>query len=331
MRVLGLLLTLVMCSELAAAPSPARVLAALGKIALPAVVWCWGCGSAVADGYIDDYLDVTQISVGISDTKDSSYGDGLLAITALLNDTHTDDLHFANYVRGQLFHGTDKDLERQTFPQLETRLLHIYRPTKFADRHAAMTLNFIGYDYHNLGAYQSDGFTSSHLHWLGMGTPTFGIDIGVGDLGFVRSGEFQQKHMTEWAGPEADFSHVIFLETYANLSSAYFSQLDFLHPVIFSIGGEQRRTIFGDIDLLDNTDGDFTAIWERLRAEVEIIHRHEDAPLDTGLSLSIELSLFRQRLNAMRENGRSFSQRTNGHLVKFTLTIYGGYAAHLGQ
>lgn len=335
----------------------------LREVARPALVWCWATACALTTGAADAELtsrvslgtaftdyDFSQIFVskrgfiddgGFSDDTWHGFIDGAVAFDYI----QSSDGVFA--VGGRL-HG--KFVVSDAYQHVSALRL---RPFSFNAPINWLDVSLIGYDYLDLRSYQHGGFTARQVHLLGLETPFLGISVGIGDTtdpvlrtaSEDTAAEFQHEALEAWAGAGASITHGVFVDTYVNLSSAYFDTIAFLlQPVIVSIGAEQARADDGAIALPDGSDGEFTAIWERLFGKVEL-------PLYEGeqnsLHLGVELSFCRQRLDAEIEGAilnaartctglihlkqqypdikltgsRSFSQRSDGKQILLLLTL----------
>ena len=295
--------------------------AALRKAAHPALIWCWAtaCGIASSDA---DLTPNSHLSVGAALTEHRSL-QGVIEGTLGLEYEQRDDIASGGYLHSTLVGGEDY----RRFSELRARIGCLYALPDYtaAGQHELVALSLGGYDYLDLRSHQPDGFVAGHLHLVGVESPVFGVNIGLGGSydpypASIHVGTFQQEDLEAWAGAEAGFSHELFIEAYAGLSSAYLDPLAFLEPLVVSIKIEQARTVYGDVHRLsDGGDGDFTAIWERLSGRVEV-PLHEGEHL--SVNLDIELSLHRQRLNAELEGKGHFSRRTAGKQIALLLTLH---------
>ena len=96
--------------------------------------------------------------------------------------------------------------------------------------------------------------------------------------------------------------------------------------VDFGIKVEQLRSILGGIHLNNdnNTVGDFTAIWEAVTADIvwTIFSDNPNRPYkESTINLVIEGSLYRQRLNAKIDGGKTFSQNEIGKSLEIKVKL----------
>ena len=206
-----------------------------------------------------------------------------------------------------------------------------------------LTSTRLGFDHYDMRSFEladdTDGFVVSHLHLIGVEfplsihrykpvfiskskvTPKFSSKVGAGGLGLVKTGIFSQADLEAWAGDEADFSYSFFL---TNSIGVYIRPMqDGIDVGRLGLGFkvEQMRTLRGDIDFTDGTDGSFTAIWESAQAEVEItLLDYNDS--DDIWKLGVDLTFFRQLLDAESDAGKHFLQRKNGRRIRFALSKY---------
>ena len=183
-----------------------------------------------------------------------------------------------------------------------------------------VSLSSVGFDYYDKRSFALDGgtegFRAGHLHWMGLDSPILISKVGVGSLGLVNTGWFEQDDLEAWAGDEAEFSYWFFLTNGINVA------LQRRHSD-FSFGLKilQSRTVKGDIDFADGTDGDFGAIWEIATVDAELSflkkYWHEG-----DVRLGAAVSAFRQRLNANDETGGKFSQRKSGVRIAGHMGFY---------
>ena len=215
--------------------------------------------------------------------------------------------------------------------QLNTYLYYLYGSSNGAnganyseDHLFTLALSGGGLDHFDFRALEleddTEGFTARHLHWMGFESPFFSTRVGVGDLGLVKTGLFRQADLEAWAGEGADFSYLFFLTNAFGIRAQPLRNGSDPGPVGISLDVEQMRTLRGDIDFLDGTDGGFTAIRESLRGEIEFVLYDEGG--GGGWALGVEASLYRQRISATAEDGRDFSQNKSGKRVQLNLTKY---------
>ena len=185
--------------------------------------------------------------------------------------------------------------------------------------------SMLGLDHFDFRAFElednTEGFAVSHLHLMGVEFPFFLTKIGVGNLGLIETGSFSQADLEQWAGVETDFSYLLFLTNTLGIDVQPMQNAQRPGPIVLSFDIEQMRTLRGDIDFPDGTDGGFTAIRESVRAGIEfILYAGEYGRSE--LSLGVEASTYRQRIDATAENGKKFSQHKSGRQVQVKLTKY---------
>ena len=180
---------------------------------------------------------------------------------------------------------------------------HLIRDT-ILDGELPLLVTSTGYDYFDFRADdlggEIEGFTAHHVHLYGVETPVFSSSIGIGDLGFAKLGNFSQADLNYWAGDNADLSYILFHR--GSLGIRWMPS----ERWAFNVDARQLRTIGGDIDFTDGTDGNFTAIWEEIALKSEF-----DIHLDQVRMVG-ELRFYRQRIDADDEIGNSFSSRQDG-------------------
>ena len=179
-------------------------------------------------------------------------------------------------------------------------------------------LTVAGVDYYDKRSFDledgTEGFKTAHLHWMGFDSSFVILKVGVGSLGFVKTGEFEQADLEYWAGDGADFSYVFFVTHGFGVA---------LQPsdsrLSLGVKALQSRTLMGDIDFADGIDGDFVAIWESAEADLEwSLTKGSDADVRLGIGASI----YRQRINADAATGERFSQNKKGHRIQGHLALY---------
>ena len=180
--------------------------------------------------------------------------------------------------------------------------------------HSEFALTAAGFDYYDKRSFELDdgteGFRAGHLHWMGVDSPLLISKVGVGSLGFFDTGWFKQADLEAWAGKEAEFSYWFFLTNGIGFA---------IQPPYSPLGLEvrvlQSRTIKGDVDFADGSDGDFVALWESAKA-----HAHIDPFF--GIRIGVVASAFRQRLSADAATRKKFSQNKNGHRITGYMSLY---------
>lgn len=182
----------------------------------------------------------------------------------------------------------------------------------FADHHATRRAE---------SEEDTDGFVVSHLHWMGIESPFFSSKVGVGDLGLVKTGLFRQADLEAWAGDGADFSYLFFLTNSIGVNINPMENGVDAGPLNLGFKIEQMRTLSGDIDFADGTDGSFTALWESAQAEFEIT-LFSDRYAYNVVKLGADLAVFRQRIDAESEAGKHFSQHKNGGQFSIAIRKY---------
>ena len=264
-----------------------------------------------------------ELSLGVGSHPGHGFVDG----TMILVDNGSSDDHETSV--GYLHGLATLDGDGMRLQELNTYIFYNYMlpyGTTYAETHNLM-LEFtkLGFDHYDMRSFDladdTDGFAVSHLHGIGLVLPLLATKVGVGSLDLVKTGLFKQADLEAWAGNEADFSYLLFL---ANSIWLHFRPMqdgiDF-GPLDFNFKVEQMRTFRGDIDFADGTDGDFTAIWESAQAEVEVTLLDYNNS-DDILKLGVDLTVFRQRLDANANAGKRFSQRKNGKQIRFKLSKY---------
>ena len=187
-----------------------------------------------------------------------------------------------------------------------------------------LVLTAVGFDRHDMRGFElgddTEAFAVKHLHGIGFESPIISSKVGIGDLGLVETGTFQQADLEEWAGDGADFSYLFFLTNSIGGTVRQSSNGSRSHVTRLSFKIEQMRTLSGDIDFADGTDGDFSAIWESFKVEFGLSNKdhYNQRVLH---ELIIDWSAFRQRL-AASAGGRSFSQNKIGLRVGLRVTSY---------
>lgn len=182
-----------------------------------------------------------------------------------------------------------------------------------------LALTSAGYDYYDKRSFEltegTEGFRTGHLHWMGIDSSFLITKVGVGNLGLVKTGWFEQADLEAWAGDGAEFSYWFFLTNGIGIAAQP-------RDGQLSLGAKilQARTLRGDIDFADGTDGDFVAIWESIEADVEFSLLDGDPYND--VRIGIAASFYRQRLSAGGEMREELSQRTNGHRLLVGLGFY---------
>ena len=181
-----------------------------------------------------------------------------------------------------------------------------------------LALTGAGYDTYDKRSFELDGgtegFAAGHLHWMGLDSPIFISKVGVGSLGFVDTGWFEQADLEAWAGDGAEFSYLLFL------TNGIGFELQPRHSLL-GVGVKvlQSRTIKGDIDFADGVDGNFVALWESAEAKAELIFTN-DSPV--AARLGVTAAAFRQRISADAETGEKFSQRKGGYRIAGHVSLY---------
>ena len=195
------------------------------------------------------------------------------------------------------------------------------------------------YDYRTHALTQDDGFVIEQLHIVSLETPysLFSYELGVGDLGFVKTAKFQHAGLEKWAGEKSDFSYILFNqvkvgiklplwgEKKSNWSEEedwygydYHNNSERLRTATSAFGGVHfvyGSTGFGDIDLPDGTDGSFSASRKAINAEIDLFLPHTSEHVD-NLSVRLDGSLYQQDINAKLDNGDKFSQSTQGLVIR---------------
>ncbi len=242
------------------------------------------------------------------------------------------------YLHTQAVH----DGEDWHFPRLHVYLMYDYGvpyPMSYADGQAIKAeISQWGYSYYDFRAHrlandETEGFVTHHLHLWSLGLlPMFRSSFGLGDLGVVETGSFAQSDLTAWAGDEADFHAVLwhhgslefrFRSFWGDLQFDIASDYPLLYyatskepppPIDFGIKVEQLRSLFGDIDLPDAGDGGFTAIWEAVTADI-VLTLFSGERREGSLSIALEGSVYRQRIDGEIDGGKSFSQNVRGRRI----------------
>ena len=179
-----------------------------------------------------------------------------------------------------------------------------------------------GYEFYDKDSYEltddTQGFKVEHLYWQGLESPFLIMKAGVGKLPF-KVGRFEQADLQAWAGKNAEFSYWFYLTN--GVGFEFQSESSFL-----SFGAKilQSRTLGGDIDFADGTDGNFVAIWEILEADAEISFSGESDNFHADMRLGLVGSVFRQRINGNieTEEKEKFSQRVNGARIRVFVAFY---------
>ena len=246
---------------------------------------------------------------------------------------------------GYLDFKANYDGEQMRLPRLETYLTYSYALPyymSYADGHKIRgAISSLGYEYYDHSTYELDdaeteGFVAHHIHMFGVHFPMFGSNFGLGDIGYAKTGGFEQADLEAWAGDDARLSFVFFHRGYLqlrwrSLRAAYFSATDD-HPHVFyeresaddvlpidvGIKAEQLRTLFGNIEKKNGEEGDFTAIWESILADVRL-QIYSGYARNDGLFLVGEFEAYRQRINAQLEEGGAFSQQASGKRITLKL------------
>ena len=174
------------------------------------------------------------------------------------------------------------------------------------------------------------GFAAEHFHLLGWENFLGESNIGLGDIGFVNFSAFKHEGLEEWAGAGADFSYISFVEIVLKLPLYPYSDLGKLKtipatmsasddiPLFVGVRVETLRTLFGDIDFADGTDGGFDAGRNNVAVDIKLRLLNDDR-IDGGLNLNTELLFYWMGVDAEADSGRTFKQITNGKRFTFKL------------
>ena len=274
---------------------------------------------------VDSYhgTRIKELSLGRNSRSGHSFIDGRV----ILADNGSSDDHETSvgYVHGL----ATLDEDGMRLQELNSYLYYTYilpdGNTYGETSKQMLALTRLGFDHYDMRSFEladdTDGFAVSHLHGIGLELPILTTRVGVGNLGLVKTGLFEQADLEAWAGDEADFSYLLFLTNSIGLHIRPMRDGVYVGPLGLGFKVEQMRTLRGDIDFTDGTDGGFTAIWESAQAEVEITLLDYNYSKDIW-KLGVDLTFFRQRLDAMSDTGKHFSQRKDGRRIRFKLSKY---------
>ena len=192
-------------------------------------------------------------------------------------------------------------------------------------------LGFDSYDFRSASnSSDGGGFAARHLHLFGWENILGASNVGLGDLGFVKLSAFEHAGLEEWAGAGADLSYMFFIEISLQLPIYPWRDLSKLEtipaipsasdalPLFIGVRVEGLRTLFGDIDFVDGTDGSFGAGRNNVAADIKFRLLNDDS-IDGGLNLNTELLFYWMGIDAEADSGRTYKQRTNGKRITFKL------------
>ena len=252
---------------------------------------------------------VKELTMGVSSDKQATLG-GTLVLHEFINPYYEPDM--MGYLSGEMV----VDGEHVRFPRLRGYLIYDQShrmPEKWRAVPLYGAITTTGYDYYDFRTDELgndiEGFTAHHVHLTGFELPVISSSIGVGNLGF-KTGNFEQADLRAWAGDNADLSYVLFHEGSLGIKIMPLRKSwDRWGTLVLGIKAKQLRTLFGDIEFEDGMNGDFTAIWEEVSADLSI---ELVAGEHVQWNLLGELRSYRQRLDAQSEDGSAFSSRANG-------------------
>ena len=246
---------------------------------------------------------------------------------------YVEDFSDIGYVDTKVVHDGDS----WHFPRVRGYLRYAYgfpSPLSYARGGGLNTdWSFLGYEYHDFRTHGFDnqateGFVVQYLHLMGISNARLwkpGFPVLKSSIGVIGSLLFEQADLTEWAGDGSNFGAWFwhngslswrFLSFWEGLRG-YPKEISYPPPVDFGIKVEQLRSILGGV-YLDNdseVDGDFTAIWEAVTADIvwTIFSDNPNRPYkESTVNLVVEGSLYRQRLNGRIDGGKTFSQNEMG-------------------
>ena len=290
-----------------------------------------------------DVASVKELSVGFDLGKQFLVG----TTVALLDQYDKDDnapYHAKGYLRGQMLVSGDGI----RFPNLKASVFY----SQFDDnegmfydsggdsydhpgiRQVIGGHSSLGYEWLDFRGSDAKGFTANHFHLLGftVGTDPKGDEnrtiivfksaTGLNDIGIVKLGNFNQDDLQAWAGKDEDFSYVLMHEgsvglTFTPKTKGYDSDY---RPEGLVVGLEVRdlRTIGGDIDWEDGTDGDFTAVWN----DITLALSQELATgKDHSWYLQAEARFYRQAIGAKALGKTTFNSNEKGARVSASLQL----------
>ena len=246
-------------------------------------------------------------------------GDG--AMLGYLHGTTTvdaDALHLERF-KSYLFYNLSRLPPEQTIMRDQNMLI----------RSSAIGVD--SYDFRSASnSSDGGGFAVQHVHLFGWENILGGSNVGLGDLGFVKLSAFEHEGLEEWAGAGADLSYVFFIEISLQLPIYPWRDLSKLEtipatpsasdalPLFIGVRVETLRTLFGDIDFADGTDGGFDAGRNNFAADIKLRLLNDDS-IDGGLNLNTELLFYQMGIDAEADSGRTFKQITNGKRITFML------------
>lgn len=284
-----------------------------------------------------DLASVKELSTGFDSNKQFLVG----TTVALLDkyDPDDNDPYRANgYLRGQMLISGDgirfPNLKASTFySQFDDNEGFFYDYGGDSYDHPGVRqviggYSSLGYEWLDFRGSDAKGFTANHFHLLGFTVGTdpsrdenraiimFKSATGLNDIGIVKLGNFNQDDLQAWAGKGADFSYVLTHEgsvgfTFTPKTKGYDGgEHNGYRPDGLVIGLEVRdlRTIGGDIDWKNGTDGDFTATWNDIKLSLS---QELATGKDYNWYLLLEGSVYRQTIDA-KGAGKTFNSSEKG-------------------